>query len=279
MKNKEQYVIRNTVRNNFTTFSNDLLRDENLSWRARGILVYMLSMPEDWVFYESEIMKHSKKEGRDAFRTAMKELKENGYVRKEAIKDEKGKIVKWATYVNSEKPYDINEDQESQITENPECGESVNNKIHITENPECGLPTKRESHNVDNPTLQSTYISTKNLSEPSTNNTNEAKSDIEKQFEEFWSLYPRKANKKQAIEKFNIAVKQHGYENIINGVNNYITEIQIKKTDKKFIKYPATFLYNECYLEEFITTGGNNYGSNNQSAKQHSKSEYSGLSI
>ena len=32
----------------YTVLGNDIIRDQRLSWRARGILVYLLSMPENW---------------------------------------------------------------------------------------------------------------------------------------------------------------------------------------------------------------------------------------
>jgi hypothetical protein len=45
-----------------------------MSWKARGILIYMLSLPDDWEVHLSEIAKHSEKDGRDSFASGIKEL-------------------------------------------------------------------------------------------------------------------------------------------------------------------------------------------------------------
>jgi len=124
-----------------------MLRDERLSWKARGLLAYMLSMPDDWVFYESELVKHSAKDGITSLRSAMKELKHVGYVSKEALKGEDGKIMKWVTYVDEE-------------------------PIHNTENLQSGKPTIKENHNVDNDTLLiSINTNTDIINNNNTNNT------------------------------------------------------------------------------------------------------------
>ncbi len=39
---------------NFTIVDNEYLRDENLSFKAKGILTYFLSLPGDWVIYFDE---------------------------------------------------------------------------------------------------------------------------------------------------------------------------------------------------------------------------------
>ena len=46
---------------NFTQVSNDFINDENrISFKAKMILVYMLSKPDNWSYYESEITQHAK---------------------------------------------------------------------------------------------------------------------------------------------------------------------------------------------------------------------------
>ena len=72
-------IFKNKRQNKFTQISNDVLVDENLSYKAKGILAYLLSRPADWNIYENEIEKHSK-DGIDSVRTGIKELIDNGYV-------------------------------------------------------------------------------------------------------------------------------------------------------------------------------------------------------
>ena len=83
---------------NFTMMSNVGLRDKRLSFKAKGLLAYMLSLPDDWVFYEEEITKHST-DGKQSVRTGLKELQQLGYLIKNQSR-EKGKFAKvdWLLY-------------------------------------------------------------------------------------------------------------------------------------------------------------------------------------
>ncbi|AXO94313.1 replication protein [Bacillus anthracis] len=126
---------------NYTTINNTGLRDERLSWKAKGILAYILSLPDDWVFYMEEISTHAK-DGIDSLRVGMKELKKFGYVRRFPVKNEKGKITNWETII-----YEVPQ------VENP----------HM-ENPQVEKP-QMEVPFMENPTLLSTKeLNTKELS-------------------------------------------------------------------------------------------------------------------
>ncbi|MCP1144462.1 conserved phage C-terminal domain-containing protein [Lysinibacillus endophyticus] len=74
-----------------------LLNDARLSWKAKGILAYMLSMLDDWVFYVEELMKHGS-DGERSFRSGFNELKKFGYLERFPVY-ENHQIVKWETIV------------------------------------------------------------------------------------------------------------------------------------------------------------------------------------
>ncbi|WP_110933825.1 helix-turn-helix domain-containing protein [Paenibacillus bouchesdurhonensis] len=78
----------------FTRIINELLHDERLSFKARGLLSYMLSKPDTFKFYIDELTKHTT-EGKDSIRAGMKELEQLGYVHRYPVKNERGKIMSW----------------------------------------------------------------------------------------------------------------------------------------------------------------------------------------
>lgn len=76
---------------NFTVLSNTVLDDDRLSFRARGLLVWLLSKPADWHIRSESIARRSPREGRDAIRSVMRELIEAGYLVVEKFQDERGR--------------------------------------------------------------------------------------------------------------------------------------------------------------------------------------------
>jgi hypothetical protein len=72
-------IIRAEKRKNFTTISNSTLRDERLSWKARGLLAYMLTNNNDWLFYIDELKNHAR-DGFKATKSAFNELGFAGYL-------------------------------------------------------------------------------------------------------------------------------------------------------------------------------------------------------
>ncbi|RUT48611.1 hypothetical protein EJP82_01330 [Paenibacillus anaericanus] len=78
----------------FTRILNDSLHDKRLSFKARGLLSYMLSKPDSFHFYLDELVKHTT-EKKDSIRTGMKELEQLGYVHRYPVKNDRGKIMSW----------------------------------------------------------------------------------------------------------------------------------------------------------------------------------------
>ncbi|MCK8675013.1 replication protein [Rhodococcus sp. HM1] len=79
---------------NFSVLSNAVLNDERLSFRARGVLAWLLSKPLDWHIRSEAIAAQSPREGREAIRSTMRELVELGYLIREKVQDEQGR---WST--------------------------------------------------------------------------------------------------------------------------------------------------------------------------------------
>lgn len=75
----------------YVVLDKKFLNDVNLSMKAKGLLAYLLSLPDDWQIYENEIVQHHK-DGRDSLKSAIKELMDNNYIERTRIRDSNGHL-------------------------------------------------------------------------------------------------------------------------------------------------------------------------------------------
>ena len=98
-------VVKVKHNRNFTTIPNEILNNPKLSFRAKGVVCYLLSKPEDWHISVKQLTSSSK-EGRDAIYTAFDELIEQGYmIREQDI--QKGRFM-GVNYIVSDQPFTDN---------------------------------------------------------------------------------------------------------------------------------------------------------------------------
>lgn len=88
-------TIRVARRRRHTTVDRRAINDERLSFRARGVLVWLLDKPDNWRT-DSVALARAGKEGREAVRSALRELEEHGYLVRSRTRDERGR---WVTVV------------------------------------------------------------------------------------------------------------------------------------------------------------------------------------
>lgn len=114
----------------YTVMSNYHLRDRNLSYKAKGLLSFMLSLPEDWDYSLAGLCSISK-ESRDGIRAILKELQEHHYVEIEKVRGDKGYFE--YNYLIYEIPHFIiwKKDKDNPDMENP----------HL-DNPDLETPTQ-----------------------------------------------------------------------------------------------------------------------------------------
>ena len=82
-------VFKIEKQKNYTVMSNYHLQDRNLSYKAKGLLSFMLSLPEDWDYSLNGLVAVSK-ESKKAIRNILSELINKGYVVREQGRGEKG---------------------------------------------------------------------------------------------------------------------------------------------------------------------------------------------
>ena len=99
-------IVRVSKRDNpFVQIDKTSLDDVRLSWKAKGLLAYLLSKPDDWEVRLKHLEKQSK-DGRDSVATGMKELIECGYCQRseKRLHDEDGLFTGFE-YTVYETPY------------------------------------------------------------------------------------------------------------------------------------------------------------------------------
>lgn len=80
--------------NPYVVINKTALNDPNLSYKAKGIFVYLMSKPDDWVCKVEDLKNHAI-DGRDSVYNGLKELRAHGYMIKQPIKNEKNIIIRW----------------------------------------------------------------------------------------------------------------------------------------------------------------------------------------
>lgn len=123
---------------NYTVMSNHHLQDKRLSLKAKGLLSYMLSLPDDWD-YSLKGLTIGCKDGIDSVRSAVHELEDGGYLCRSKVRDSRGRIIDYN--------YEVFELPQKELIEKRPA--PVPN-LPSSENPMSGFPT------LENPTQQNT---------------------------------------------------------------------------------------------------------------------------
>jgi stage V sporulation protein SpoVS len=82
------------------------VRDKSLSAKAKGIHTYLLSLPDDWEIYLSELKEHFT-DGKASISAGIKELINANYIKRNKIKNELGQFDGY-DYTVYENPYSEN---------------------------------------------------------------------------------------------------------------------------------------------------------------------------
>lgn len=195
-------IIRVKKNSNFVVMDRTALRDEKLSWKAKGIMAHMLSMPDDWTFYMSEILRHST-DGEASFRSGFKELVDGGYVKRQPIR-EGSRIVRWETVV----------------FENPLlCGFQQVENLDV-ENQEVESQ-EVENLDIENHNLLSTELELSTDSLLSTDDTNSFRGLFDHYLSKNIINHTKITGPMKSAA--NARLKDYSYEQLIQAINNYAT--------------------------------------------------------
>lgn len=145
-------ILRKNNKQRYTTFLHDITLDENLSLKDFGLLIKLLSLPDDWEFSEKGLEKIFKKDGQTSIRTALKNLEKYGYLQRTRKRDENGRVIGIEWYV-------YEESQGIDFTENPhfENHSLVNHSLEI---PSC---VNHKQYNIKESNTKKSKIKESNI--------------------------------------------------------------------------------------------------------------------
>lgn len=81
------------------------------------------------------------------------------------------------------------------------------------------------------------------------------KKSISEEFETLWKLYPNKKGKDKALSYYQKARKSGtSFEDVEKGIQNYLKEIEVKKTSPQYIKHGSTWFNQKGWLDDYDLT-------------------------
>ncbi len=169
-------IVRTPHREKWLIMSRVGLEDARLSWKARGLLAYLLSKPDNWNVMIAHLVKQAP-DGRDSVMSGLRELRQAGYIVSSRSRSETGTFDGWDTEVHEEPVAEVG--------------------ISEVGKPEFGKPAPNEER-----VLTMTEVNESLLSNEDVGRVSKPHEPYEAEFEDAWLNYPRKEGKIAAYRAF-----------------------------------------------------------------------------
>lgn len=202
----------------------------DLSWKAVGLLTYMLTRPPGWHFYRGDMVKrHS--DGRDAVKSGLRELRDAGYVRMKPspaggwlwwVSDQPLTETAWTLAMDPK--------AENPPTENPEGGKSV--------------PITRSTSQQ----LERTDTSGADAPDLFDGADQDTRAD---DFEKLWQLGRRRGSRKQAWEQYRKKVPKAVSASVVYAALDTL----VANTEPRFVPHLFRWLRDERWTETIPVSG------------------------
>ena len=235
-------ILKNPSRKKFTVVNNHALRDDNLSLKARGLLVTMLSLPNNWKFSETGLCALFKKDGQASIRSGLKELESSGYLVRRRTRDDMGRVdgVEWIIY-----------DQprlENRNVDNPS----------LDSQPQLNTKELSTEYNItpSNPPMgEDGQPQTAAKSKPPKRKKASPKEDYDLEgFNAFYAAYPRHEGKAAALKAWNkLAPDVVLQEQMGKALEVQKQSQQWRKDGGQYIPMPSTWLNGRRWEDEVQT--------------------------
>lgn len=193
--------------------------DPRLSWKAAGILWYLLSRPDGWKFNRSDLVnRHT--DGEAAVKSGLRELRKHGYLRMERVKEDGGQFGRYQWRV-AETP--LTEAQWAKVVDRQDTPAGGNRPAGGP--PAGGFPA------ADNRPHSSKKSNKSSSDEEHTHDLfgeelPDGRVDYPAAFEALWEIHP-KGYKKGAFKHYRKAIRQkratHGV--MLQGLTRYVASL------------------------------------------------------
>ena len=217
------FINKSKLTEKFSTVPNALIQNFVVSLEARGLLVYLLSLPPDWKLNIKDLSKKNNL-GENKIRKLVNELIETKYIVRVQDRVKNGTFKSFDYFI-----YDTPQTQQIRP---------------VDDLPQVDIPQ------VDNPLVDigDTY---KENNIQSKHNTKETYTDA---FEEFWKLCKRKQGKDRTYKKYQEIIKTVDSAILIKKMKQYNEEKEECKTEIQYYKNPYTWLHQKGWEDEYLIT-------------------------
>ena len=212
---KEVTIFKFKESDPYTRISNATLQDTRLSFKARGLLAYILSLPDDWSINVTHLETQSP-QGKEAIYSALKELSELGYMRKEILRNEAGQIDghRWIAFNNP------SSDPERQKP----CAGGMLGQVEPATTKEISEVKKKERNKEAEKLVQAIDV---------------------------YNLYPRKVARADGLRAISKAIDKIGYEELRKHVAEYAAAVATWPQEQRgFAPYPASWINDERWNDD-----------------------------
>lgn len=134
-------IIRQRRPDRYVIIPNEAVQNHALSFKARGLLAYLLSQPDHWTISSSSLARMAAQDGREAIRTALIELEQAGYLVRRRVQDPNTGRWGWHQVLHDH-PVNNHVDNDVEDT-TPEVRLSDVGKPHVYESTDQKVLTKK----------------------------------------------------------------------------------------------------------------------------------------
>lgn len=241
-------IFRVEKTSNYTVMSNYHMMDHSLSYKAKGILSEILSLPPTWDYTLAGLATLAN-DGIDSVRAGVHELENSGYINRKRTRDEHGRMSK-NEYVVYERPEDNPEfiTKQSKKAENPiqlkkePKNKSKGNGYIMQNTPSLENPT------MDTEQTDSPYLENPTMEKPTLDNPTLEKPTLEKPTLE--NPMTNKVFNKLNTKGLNTEYINHSNQSISQSANSKAEKID--KIDEKKISRYKNLIYGNIDYEELI---------------------------